>query len=208
MRRDAAGWERDILDAVGAGEAARGAGILFRHLGPEIAGYLAASCRDGETAREAYARTQEATLRGLSAFDGRASLRTWLYVVARSQLVLVLRDDARRSRRLTPLDHHPEARERAATPATPPPSASRLDELRRLRAMLSDEDREILVLRVERDLSWDEVARVFAGEAAEPPVLRREAARLRKRFQAIRERVAHARVASGPASVAPRSFPA
>lgn len=207
MRSDAADWERDILDAVRTGEPGRAAGLLFRRLGPEIAGYLAASCREGETAREAYARTQEATLRGLSSFDGRASLRTWLYVVARSQLVLVLRDEARRSRRLTPLDHHPEVWERAAPTATPAPSASRLEDVHRLRAMLSDEDREILVLRVERDLPWEEVARVFAGEAAEPPVLRREAARLRKRFQAIRERVARARGASGSAFVASPSFP-
>lgn len=195
MRSDAAGWERDVLDAIAAGDIADGAGLLFRHLGPEIAGYLAASCRDGETAREAYARTQEATLRGLPSFDGRASLRTWLYVVARSQLVRVLRDDARRTRRLTPIDHHPEAWERAAPQPTTQPSASRFDELHRLRATLSEEDREILVLRVERDLPWDEVARVFAGDAADPPALRREAARLRKRFQAIRERVARVRAA-------------
>lgn len=193
MSWDAVELEHEVHECLAAGDASGAASVLFRALGPEIAGYLAASCRDGETAREAYARTQEATLRGLSGFDGRSSLRTWLYVVARSQLVRVLRDDARRTRRLTPLDNHPEAWDHAAPRPTTQPSTSRFDELRRLRALLSEEDREILVLRVERDLPWDEVARVFAGESADPSRLKREASRLRKRFQAIRDRVARAR---------------
>src|SRR5687768_6704214 len=156
MRSAAMSWELDVHESLAAGDVAGAASTLFRALGPEIAGYLAASCRDAETAGEAYARTQEATLRGLPGFDGRASLRTWLYVVARSQLVRVLRDDARRARRCTPLDHHPEAWDRAAPQPTTQPSASRFDELHRLRATLSEEDRELLVLRVERDLPWDE----------------------------------------------------
>lgn len=185
--------DHEVLECLADGDVPGAAGALFHALGAEIAGYLAASCRDGETAREAYARTQEAVLRGLPGFDGRSSLRTWLYVVARSQLLRVLRDDARRTRRLTPIDHHPEAWDRPVPRSTTQPSASRFDELRRLRAMLSEEDREILVLRVERDLSWEEVARVFAGDSADAAQLKREASRLRKRFQAIRDRVARGR---------------
>jgi len=185
--------EDEVRARLSAGDGPGAAGVLFRALGPEIAGYLAAASRDGEAAHEAYARTQEAVLKGLPGWDGRASLRTWVYVVARSHLARVRRDEARRARWWTPLEHHPEALERSAPRPTTRPSTSRLDEVGRLRALLGPEDREMLVLRIERDLPWEAIARIFLGESVTPERERREAARLRKRFSAIRERVARAR---------------
>ena len=46
----------------------------------------------------------------------------------------------------------------------------------------------ILVLRLDRGLSWNEVALVTLGEeGASAEALRRESARLRKRFQDLKE---------------------
>ena len=58
-------------------------------------------------------------------------------------------------------------------------------ELETLRLLLSDEDQTLLVLRLDQELSWEEVAEVLAldGEPVEP-------ATLRKRFARIKERLA------------------
>ena len=59
---------------------------------------------------------------------------------------------------------------------------------RALRETLDPDDRVLLVLRVDRDLQWNEVARVMLGdEAPSDGDLAREAARLRKRFQLLKE---------------------
>ena len=62
------------------------------------------------------------------------------------------------------------------------------DRLRQLRDSLNPDDRVILVLRLDRGLSWNEVALVTLGEeGASAEALRRESARLRKRFQDLKE---------------------
>jgi RNA polymerase sigma-70 factor (ECF subfamily) len=65
--------------------------------------------------------------------------------------------------------------------------------LQALRDELSVDDRTLLILRVDRDLPWDEIARAFLADpeaVADEDRLRREAARLRKRFQLVKGRLA------------------
>jgi RNA polymerase sigma-70 factor (ECF subfamily) len=55
---------------------------------------------------------------------------------------------------------------------------------------LAADDRLLIVLRVDRGLAWQEVARVFLEkEAPDDTEVNRESARLRKRFQIVRERL-------------------
>ena len=56
-----------------------------------------------------------------------------------------------------------------------------------LRDALPDDDRELLVLRVDKALSFDEIVRVTSEPGIElaPADLKRESARLRKRFQLV-----------------------
>jgi RNA polymerase sigma-70 factor (ECF subfamily) len=62
------------------------------------------------------------------------------------------------------------------------------DRFRQLRESLDPDDRMLLVLRVDRDLPWNEIARVMLGrESPEPESLKRESERLRKRFQLIKD---------------------
>ena len=60
--------------------------------------------------------------------------------------------------------------------------ADRLEELRR---ELSTEEQNLLVLRLDQQLSWDEIAAIVSS-AAEPA----SAAVLRKRFERLKERLA------------------
>jgi RNA polymerase sigma-70 factor (ECF subfamily) len=75
----------------------------------------------------------------------------------------------------------------------------RQQQLVALRDELPIEDRTLLILRVDRKLSFDEIALAFADnpEAFDEVDRRREAARLRKRFQLVKQRlVARARHAA------------
>jgi RNA polymerase sigma-70 factor (ECF subfamily) len=70
-------------------------------------------------------------------------------------------------------------------------STTRRDQLDNVRASLSDEDRDLVVLRVERGLAWKEIAAAFLeDDDSSPENLSREAARLRQRFRAIRTKIA------------------
>jgi RNA polymerase sigma-70 factor (ECF subfamily) len=55
-------------------------------------------------------------------------------------------------------------------------------------ARLDEEDRMLLLLRVQRRLSWAEVTRVLAGEQApSAALLSRRSAALRKRFERLKQ---------------------
>jgi len=57
-----------------------------------------------------------------------------------------------------------------------------------LRDALDPDDRTLLVLRVDRGLSWEEVARVMLGvETTADADLSRESDRLRKRYQLLKD---------------------
>jgi RNA polymerase sigma-70 factor (ECF subfamily) len=61
-----------------------------------------------------------------------------------------------------------------------------------LRAALAPDDQEILVLRIDRGLDWNDVARVMLGDedvSTSDEARKRKAAQLRKRFQLVREQL-------------------
>jgi RNA polymerase sigma-70 factor (ECF subfamily) len=114
-------------------------------------------------------------------------VRTWLYVLARNAAARFWRSpwhrDARASgSRLDSLVA--EARSR-----TPPWQRTDVkDRWRALRESLDPDDRALLVLRVDRALDWNDVARVISSRAdADEGELARESARLRKRYQHLRD---------------------
>jgi RNA polymerase sigma-70 factor (ECF subfamily) len=56
-----------------------------------------------------------------------------------------------------------------------------------IRESLEPDDRILLTLRVDRDLPWDDVARVMLdGDDPDSETLKRECDRLRKRFQLLK----------------------
>lgn len=126
IRSESADWERDVHECLASGDVQGAASRIFRVLGAEVADYLAASCRDRETARVAYAQTYAAARRRLPSFHGPGGLRTWLFVVARSELTQVLRDEARRARCPASVETHSAIRHAKSIPA-PAESGSSLD---------------------------------------------------------------------------------
>lgn len=130
----------------------------------------------------------------MPAFAWDSSLRTWLYAIARNIMRTNRRNAARRERR-GPRAGESALDEVALAVRTETLAFLRTEKRTRLQALrdeLPEEDRILLVLRVDRKLAWDDLARVLADAAPvtlDGPALTRETARLRKRFQLVKERL-------------------
>jgi len=186
--------EDEIQASCRRGDMPSAAASLVRGYGPEIMGFLAARLGDHASADEAFGFFCEDILRGLPAFEWRASVRTWSYVVARNAASRLASD--RGAQRRTSLDGSArqavsDAAVAVRTRTLPYLRTETKDQYRKLREQLSLEDRTLLLLRVDRDLPWRSVATIMseAGEATSESDLMREEARLRKRLELIKDRL-------------------
>jgi len=129
--------------------------------------------------------------RGLSTFRWQCSLRTWAYVVARNESSRYARGERRRQARRANASRLDDAIAVVRTETRSVLRSGKLDKLRALRDELPVDDRMLLILRVDRELSWEVIARTLMDELEEPGEddIRRESARLRKRFQLVRQRL-------------------
>ena len=167
-----------------AGELASAAAVIMRGYGPEILAYLTALARDEDRADDAFAQFSEDLWRGLPGFRRDASMRTWLYKLAWHAWLRQARDPFRR--RVGPLLSDEMSRlvaEVRSTTAFHLKSEAR-DAVARLRAQLSAAEQSLLVLRIDRGLTWAEVVSVMST-----PEERLDAATVAKRFQRVKEKI-------------------
>jgi RNA polymerase sigma-70 factor (ECF subfamily) len=190
--------ERPVRDAIAAGDASGATTAALRLYGGEICGFIIGLARDQTIADEAYSELCELVWRRLGEFRWEASLRSWMYGLAR-RLVLRLRVDGhRREGRARPIDLAPEVAALAEQIRTTTLEILRTDvkdAFRALRQELADDDQELLALRVDRDLSWRDIARIIEDD--DPRALDQRAAALRKRFERVRERLRELALARG-----------
>jgi len=182
--------DRLIRDAFDARSLERAATLTIEYYGPELLGFLTSHLHDPEAASEVFADFSEALWKALPAFEWRCSIRTFAYKLAR-RTAGHYRKGARRRERL---QLHPELSGAVDRLRTATAAYKRTDiqlRFQELRAKLSEEDQMLLVLRVDRRLSWNELAEVALAEevSPDPKRLKAEAARLRKRFQLAKERL-------------------
>jgi len=157
-----------------------------RGWGPEIYGWLVGVLHDEVEATDAFSTFADQLWRSLGRYDGRCSTRTWCYMLARHAAARVRggRDPGER----VPLSQAPAsaiAAEVRATTALHLRTSSK-NELSTLRAQLDPDDQILLVLRVDRELGWREIAHVLLGEEADAAACDRHAAALRKRFERVK----------------------
>ncbi len=183
------------------GDYARAATMAIDEYGPEILGFLHARDHSESDACEAFAVFSEDMWKGLPSFRWESSFRTWAYVVARRAYLRVREDSYRR--KAVPLsgagdlEHIAEV---VRTRTLPYLRTEVKSEVRRLRALLEPDDRDMLTLRVDRGMSWTEVARVLTGET-NAGALDKEAARLRKRYERVKTQLRrHMAAEKAPAS--------
>ncbi len=151
---------------------------MIEALGPRLRGYFR-SILPEDDAYDAYSSFAEDVWRGLPGFMWICPLRAWVYRVARHAAARLLRDGYRRRR---------EPLEAAAGVAAPVDSTSETEGLReqleKLRDELHPKERNLLALRIGRELEWREVsvAMVADGETL-------SSAALRKRFERLKNKL-------------------
>jgi RNA polymerase sigma-70 factor (ECF subfamily) len=160
--------------------------LALEAYGAELHGFLIHALGNRTAAGDVFSRVVEKLWRGLPRFAARCSVRTWLYLLARHAVVDHQRDPWHGAHRTG--DAGLDAIVDRVRSETPPWRRTDVkDQWRALREALTPDDRTLLVLRVDRDLAWTDIARVTLGDP-EPnsAALTRETARLRKRFQLLK----------------------
>jgi RNA polymerase sigma-70 factor (ECF subfamily) len=184
--------EQSIRAASTRGDYEEAVTVALKGYGRELLGFLVALHRDEADAGDTFGDLTEALWRGLPTFEWECSFRTWAYAITRNIMRIRKRNAARREKRGARVgDSALELLAQAVRTET-------LEFLRTekrtrfeaLRERLPEEDQMLLVLRVDRKLAWDQLARVLRETEGTAPlskeVLGRESARLRKRFQVVK----------------------
>ena len=169
---------RALLDR---GEVDEAATAALEALGPSLLGFLG-SLLDEDDARDAFSVFAEDLWRGLPGFRFECSLRAWSYRLARNAAARLGKTAWRRRAERIPTSMASRLAASIADSAQLP--GGRRESLRQLRESLAPDDQQLLSLRLDRELEWEELAALLSEEG--PPVT---AAALRKRYERLKERL-------------------
>lgn len=181
--------EDRIRALVAGGSVGQATTLALSELGPEILGFLSGVLPNAD-ADEVFSSMSMRLWQTLERFEWRCPLRSWMYVLARHEIGRFRRGVRRHIDGRVPISELNEILEVVRRTRTTL-IAERNRALVTLRSELKIEDRTLLILRLDRDLSWDDIALAFAEDPdkCDEDEIKREAARLRKRFQLVRQRL-------------------
>lgn len=161
--------------------------LVLDAYGAELYGFAMAITADEIDAEDVFAHTAADVLRQLPSFRGDCSIRAWAYRLVRHAWLRQLREPMRRR----PLSETPDLFERTKTITQTFRRPEVKEALDAIRGDLGPEDQTLLILRVDRRLTWREIARVFSpAEVTNDEALAKRAATLRKRFDRLKEELA------------------
>jgi RNA polymerase sigma-70 factor (ECF subfamily) len=175
--------ERQIGERLDAGDLEGAASSIVRAYGPQLLGYLRAIL-PAEAAEEAFAVFCEFLWVGLPAFRREAAALTWTYHLAWGAARRVLEDPYRRRAEVLTSGVASALVAQARTTTAAHLKAETAKQLEALRAELDLEEQTLLVLRIDRDLSWSEIARAMDDDESAAVQ-----ARLRKRYERLVEKI-------------------
>jgi len=183
--------ESEIRAAWEAGDHARAATRVLEAHGDELLSFLVARLRSDSDGQEAFSMFAEDLWQGLPGFGWRCSIRTWAYTLARNAASRYARAPQQRAARNLTLSRHAELSALVDRVRTRTQIHQRTDvksKMREIRERLAPDDQMLLVLRIDRDLAWRDLAQVMLGDsdALDEGAIDREAARLRKRFERLK----------------------
>jgi RNA polymerase sigma-70 factor (ECF subfamily) len=188
--------EREVRRLCEEGAVVQATAATIRAYGPEILGFLVAQHHSAQDADEVFSLWSERVFRGLPGFGWASSLRTWAYTVARNASINLVRGRKARARREQAAGSAEvlAVEQKVRTETAPYLRTAARDKLAAIRDALPPEDRMLLVLRVDKRLEWKDLARVMLGEDGDvtDTALAKESARLRKRFQLLKEKLVEA----------------
>jgi RNA polymerase sigma-70 factor, ECF subfamily len=177
-----------------AGSIDRATALALEIHGREIMIFLLNRTGDDQLASDAFAQFAEDVWRGLPRFEFRSSLRTWVFTLAHHALARLARQHEReRQRRVVVLAGTSafEVAERVRTETLPYLRSEAREGIARLRDRLPAEDQLLLELRINQKFSWKDIASITLEKHAlgDEEKVKREAARLRKRFELIKKQL-------------------
>lgn len=182
--------EQEIRAAFDSGRMQDAATLVLNVYGDEILSFIHSRLRDRVDSDEAFAMFGEDLWNGLPAFGWRSSVRTWAYTLARNATVRYVSTHHRRAARNLPLSCPGAVAELVQRVRETTECYKRTavkDQFRVLREQLDLEDQTLLILRVDRNMSWRELAQTLSGTVdLDEPTIERESARLRKAFERVK----------------------
>ena len=181
--------DSEVRRAMDGGDTATAVTLLLQEYGPQLLGYLTTLSSAGQ-AREIYSMLAEDLWRGLPGFEWRCTLRAWLYTLARNARARYLLGEKRRAalEEIVPPEWLRELALRTRSPTPLHLKAEVKDAMRALRQKLSEQEQTLLMLRVDRGMSWPELV-VILDEQRANERLATAAARLRQRFQSLKDKL-------------------
>ena len=191
------GAETAIHEAHDRGDLGAAARLALEHYQTELYSFLCARLGSEADAHEIFAQVTEDLWRGIAGFRWECSFRTWLYTLTRHAAVRFERSPANQAARRQPLSRLPDPVHQERSRTRPYLRTDLKDRFAALRATLTPDEQSLLVLRVDRDLSWEEVARVLHDGELTPVTCRREATNLRQRFRQLTRRLRERASAEG-----------
>ena len=162
--------------------------LLLRTYGPQLFGFIRAQLGAEEAADDAYSLFAVDVWRGMAGFRRQCSFRAWAYTLARNAARRHLDRNvrARRAEGWLELERVPELAEVVRSATAPILLTITKDRFARLRERLTPEDQTLLILRVDKNLEFAEIAVVFLGTPQDAKQVARESARLRQRFKQLK----------------------
>jgi RNA polymerase sigma-70 factor (ECF subfamily) len=175
--------EERIAAALAGRELDRAATEAIRGYGPEILRYALTLCRSPDDARDVFAEFAARLWKALPTFRGATTVRAFAYRLVRHAASDFYSDGYHERRVSIP----PSLASRLADSVHESSRASLERDAARLagiRAQLAPEEETLLLLRLDRRLSWEEIAHALAGQGRAP-----DAAALRKRFERLKAKI-------------------
>lgn len=183
--------EQAIRAAFDAHELSRTAILSLETYGDELLSFLCSRLRGASDAQEVFSMLIEDLWTGLPSFGWRCSMRTWLYTLARNAAARYLKAPPQRRDHqlaLSEVEGLSALVERVRSTTHVYQQTDVKTRFQQLCEQLPDEDRMLLVLRVDRGLSFRELALAISGDVElDEAGIAREAARLRKAFARLKE---------------------
>jgi RNA polymerase sigma factor (sigma-70 family) len=186
-------FEHEVRAAFDAGDQAGAATLLIEQVGPKVLAFLLHRLGNASEVSEVFSMFSEDLWRSLPDFEWRCSVRGYCFALARSASVRFRLSAHQRAERRIPLSNArlsslvEDVRERTLTYLR----TETKTQMQALFAALPEDDRALLQLRLDQQLGFRELALVLEYDGVVPNEveLTRAAARQRKRFQLVRERL-------------------
>lgn len=175
--------DEELMLAYGTGDVTAFQILYARHRGP-LFRHLARRLRDGPLAEELFQDVWQRVIAARQRYRPEARFSTWLYQVAHNRLADHWRAQAHRPP--APADGE-ELAARVPDPATPERRLSAFEERRRLQRALEElpeDQREVVLLRLEQELTLEEIGEITGvGRETVKSRLRYAMDKLRARLQ-------------------------